>query len=690
MLRLRFLFPVFMVAAIAVAAGCGGGGGATPFVSPAPTATPSPHVGPTTIPVQPSATPQVISLTGGGYTLTFNLPALTVGSTSTMLVGLSASPPPDVPAPQSKHRSSSGRVSVSKIRDSFGVNATGLAYVTVSSTADVGFSNQPGFVFTLPSGTAIPSGANTYLAFFDPTNATWIAAPLTATVAGQTVTFPSSRGGVYFQANTQYIYALIYTTTAIPTASPAPTPTASPTIAPTAPGTATPAPGPTPALCPAGPAGTFPMSFKNNTSMSGSITIAGWGINPSTASATYPTWEYIADSNGDLLNLPASGSVLPTFTLPANGCIYAPQLVSAHVLLMLGGGTFSIYSNGPTGSTGGVAQPNPWAVNTQDAGEINAVWDFLEYTWASSSAAFNLDVSQVDQFGIPISFNAVNSSGSPAPTALYGMKPYAMTNLVNDLTMLGSPWTGLIQQTGVASVRRVISPQHAANIPADGTSPGPSPSPNAPVFNNTTFWDPALSQIWNTYTGSNFLHLSYPQFGDAYGVVNATTNHLDFYATASTSATKLASIPYPTTWDVFNNAGAFTPTTYTPSSTYIGRALVVAIERGTLPLPSPLPAAWPTYPQPFCGTTDWQFFYGGTTTNGGMTPVKGQIVNWYSSLMHKYGQIVPGSGVNVGLAYAFPDDDECQNQATGNGQYDPDASATFSAGEQWNVTLNPF
>jgi hypothetical protein len=54
--------------------------------------------------------------------------------------------------------------------------------------------------------------------------------------------------------------------------------------------------------------------------------------------------------------------------------------------------------------------------------------------------------------------------------------------------------------------------------------------------------------------------------------------------------------------------------------------------------------------------------------------------------MHKYGQ-QPISGL-PGLAYAFPDDDECQ--AAGGGLYDPFYGQAYTAGEQWNVTLNPF
>ena len=678
--RLRSHLPILALAAIAFVAGCGGGGGATPSVSP--TATPTPHAGPTTIPVGPSQ--QIVTLTGAGYILQFAMPAVDVGSTSSMNVALLATPPPGVFAPQSKRRNSAGMVAVPKIRETVGGNPTSLVYVTVTSSATVGFSNEPAFTFTLPAGTTIPSGASTYLLFFDPYQSStgWIAAPLPATVSGQTVTFPSAKSGVSFQANTEYVYALAYTTSPIPTASPAPAPTATPTNAPTSAPSATPAPGATPGLCPAGPANTFPMSIRNNTAVSGTITVTAWGEDPSNLS----TWDYITGPAGGVATAPASGNAVPSWALPANGCIDLPPLVSAHVLLMLGGNSFSIYSNGPTS---GIAQPNPWVVNQGNAGEINTVWDFLEYTWTNTTSAFNLDVTQVDQLGIPISFNTVNSSGSPVPTQPFGMKPYATSNIVNDFNELGKPWTGLIQTTSVAGAPRIFSPQHAANIPADGApTPSPAPSPNSPVFSVTNFWDPVVNKIWQTYTGSTFLHLSYAQFGNAYGVVDSHQN-FNFYATKSTGGTLLATIPYPTTWDVFNNAGAFTTSASGPYGIFIGRALVVEIERGTLPVPSPLPANWPAYAQPFCGLSDSQFFFGGTTTHGGALPTQGLVVNWYAAEMHKYGEAPTGSGLpGVGLAYGFPDDDECQGPI--NGLYDPDASATFSAGQQWNVTLNPF
>ena len=652
---MRRLLPFLAIAigGISLAlAGCGGGGGSsTPPVGPIPTAAPS-----AIIPVGPSPATAVIS--GGGYTLTFTVPGISGGSTATISAALTTTPPAGVPTPSSVRR---GPTSTGRSPSTVGVPLTNLVYLTVKSSATLTLGSVPSFTYTLPAGVSVPSGSTAYVVFYDPTQSAtgWLPVLGPGTVNGENITFAGIASTFTLTAGMQYVYALVIASQVVP--SPAPSPGVAPT----------------PGICPAPAAGLFPMSIQNNTGVGGNITVWVAGLNTASNGYIYLT----SPTTGATAPIPAAGTAIPSFQLPANGCIDLPPMVSARILFALGGGALDVQSNGPS-SSGGIAFPSPW--NASPSVNVATISDFLEYTWTSTTSSFNLDTSQVDAIGIPITFHVVNATGSPAATPLYGMKPKAISNLVADLGILGAPWSGLIQQTGTAGVSRVISPQHAENIPADSGASPPPPQPNQPVFSVTNYWDATIAQIWKTYQGSNFLVLSYPQFpSPAYGLVDPTTNMFNFYATQSTSGTLLGSVPYPTTWDVFNNAGAFTTATG-QYGIFLGRALVVNIERGTLPLP----AGAPTGAQPLCGLTDWNYFYGASATNGGTTPVSSVVTNWYSALMHKYGE-QPVSGL-PGLAYAFPDDDECSNSVTGNGMYDPDYGQNYSAGDQWSVTLNPF
>ncbi len=662
----------FCAAALTVAiVGCGGS--STP--SPAPTPSPGPTA---TIPAGPTSANVV--LRGGGYTLSFTLPPLSAGSASTIAATLQTTVPAGVTVPQALRKvapASTQRSSGSVKPQAVGVPLTTLVYLTAVPSATATFASVPSFTYTLPTGTQLATGSSAYVVFYDPAQSAtgWVPVLGPGTQNGQTISFPGVASNVTLQGGSSYVYALVAPSQAVP--SPSPSSSASPG--------SSPSPSPSPvaaAFCPAPAAGLFPMAIQNNSGVGGTITVFVYGLYPSNTS----TWAYLTSAtSGAIQTLPASGTPIPGFALPTNGCIDLPPLVSGRIFLALGGHTLAGFvSNGPTS---GVAAPAPWSPAAPN-NNVTVVYDFLEYTWTSTTSSFNIDVTQVDAFGIPVSFQAVNSSGTPAAGPLYGMKPHALSYLARDLTTLGSPWTGLIQATGTAGVSRVISPQHAANIPTDGVTPAPGASypPGSPTF-DPSYYNAIIAQIWSTYQGTNFLALSYPQFPTAYGLVNPATNVFTFYASPSTSSAVLGAIPYPTTWDVLNNAGAFAANATGTYGIYIGRALVVSIERGTLPVPNPLPATWPTTIQPFCGGSDWVNFYGGAATVGGTVPLSSVVTNWYSALMHKYGQ--QPIATLPGLAYAFPDDDECQNPG-GNGLYDPDYSQTYTAGEQWNVTLNPF
>lgn len=207
---LRYLAPGLFLAAIVIA-GCGGGGGgsSTPATA-APTTAPSG----TTVPVQPS--PQVVTLTGAGYTLQFTLPGITSGS-GTVAAALQAAAPTGVPTPSAKKRNTVG-------------SNTTLVYLTVTPSATITFASVPSFSYTLPSGTSIAAGSLTYIAFYDtshPTNG-WNAVLGPGTVSGQSIAFPSVAQSVSLTGGVTYVFALIETTSTITTPSPQPSSSALP------------------------------------------------------------------------------------------------------------------------------------------------------------------------------------------------------------------------------------------------------------------------------------------------------------------------------------------------------------------------------------------------------------------------------------------------------------------------------
>jgi len=438
-----------------------------------------------------------------------------------------------------------------------------------------------------------------------------------------------------------------------------------------APPTKAPTSGASPPLCPAPPANTFPLAVANNTGIGSKLLVYLWG-HPAGSS----NWVYLTDPIiGATATIPPAGSPIPSVTMPPSGCVNLPQLSSARLYFYFqtdSTGASAIQSNGPTG---GVNPPN--AQNSAFAGDIHNVWDYLEYTWTPGTS-MTLDVTAVDGVGIPSQFWLSNVA--TALTSAYGLPPTGLSTSIGQLQALGTPWTGLIQQTQTtgmgATWSRIVAPGKAIGA-------------NTVSF-DSSYYSGTIAALWgptSPYTGSNYLHLAYPQFPDAYGVVQS--NAFNFYSSTSPSpgATPMASIPYPQTIDVFGNAGAFAANATGPYSLVIGRALSVNIDRGTLPLPSPLPANWPTGIQPFCGLSDWKVFYRGYLNGASVS--SSTVMNWYSAIVHK-NAAAPTAGL-PGLLYGFPDDDECSNPSNpAVGLYAAVATEPYIPGYQWNVTLNRF
>lgn len=358
------------------------------------TPTPTPHAGPTAVPIpSPSASPAVVFLSGGGYTLQFTIPPITVGSTATMNAVLQTTLPSGVNAPQA-HSTLKHMVAVRPLATTF----NGLAYLVVSSTANVGFSSAPSFQFTVPAG-AIPAGDSTYVLFWDPNVGPlngWTNLLGPGAISGNTVTFPGVQTGVNLLANTQYIYALAVSSQTQPTASPAPTPTATAT------------PTSLPAYC------TTTYAHPSPNPGGGTLYLTDdSGLN-------VPLIVYITSTNTQTpLFLDQNQNFTSTVPVPLPAACFSSTLNSSGTVpLVIPNNTSGghIYITYATPAPGG-AVPNPFLGANSSGPNPNYSgspfpWDFIEYG-VNNNPALIIDTTQVVAIGLPLELSV--GTGAPLP-----------------------------------------------------------------------------------------------------------------------------------------------------------------------------------------------------------------------------------------------------------------------------------
>jgi hypothetical protein len=325
-----------------------------------------------------------VIIAGAGYTLKFTLPALTVGSAATVTAALQATPPAGVPALQS-------RVRAPKV---IGGTPVGLVYLTLSTTAGVGFASLPTFVWTLPSATTIPAGSSGYMAWYDPAVGQWQTHLGPSTPSGTTLTFPGVAGGFSLAANAQYTYALTTNTAVVPTASPAPIPTGSPS----------PAPAIVPSYCsqfhsytpPPGGAAPVPLTLTDDSGLNGTLVVyVVDGANYLTGTGSF---------SSSPVPLPATCYSTTTGSGVTNNPLLIPNPSNGRILFAYAPGT-------PTASTSTVPNPLPLGNGTPSQANGSGVtlpWDKIEYTIPGGV----VDTTQVDFLGLPIEMSL---SSTPLP-----------------------------------------------------------------------------------------------------------------------------------------------------------------------------------------------------------------------------------------------------------------------------------
>lgn len=454
MLRIRLFFPSLIVLA-ALAAACGGGGSSSPLPA-SPTATPTPHAGPTSVPVGP--TQQAVVLSGGGYTLQFKLPPVLTGSATTMSAVLQTTLPSGTIAPQVARR---GYTRPQALPTAY----TGLVYLVTSTTDTVGFSYAPGFEYTLPAGTTIPSGSYAYLLYWDPYvsgTTGWIPLLGPGTVAGQTVSFSSVQTGVQFDADTPYVFALAEASQPHPTASPAPTPTPASTAL--------------PAYCanfstaqPNAISSPQPVYFTDNSGTGAQVYL--YVVEGAPAHSTQT--QYLG-TDGQLHDFMqgVSAPAIPLECFPGSTHHGSGKTFALPPPTSTGYGA-SLYIAYATPNPGDSTPPNPLTFagtsnggNTQPTYDWNtpatyasAPFDFVEFTLPHGVT----DITQVDKVGLPLLVEQNDTVNPQYGDVKIGFQSAATyQNLLSGIT--GDPiYKSLAVSTvlnGRSVLARILSPEH--------------------------------------------------------------------------------------------------------------------------------------------------------------------------------------------------------------------------------------
>ncbi len=192
-------------------AGCGG----TQTVGAAP-ATAIPNSATETSSTTASTTFPLIGVSGDTETLVLPPTAPTGAVTETISTGA-----PSGVTPLAGLRAASGQRSTSA------VVTTPIAYLELSTTVTLTVSEIPSFTFTLPSVTA---GATYGLAVTSGDG--YVPTGQTATVSGNTISFPSIAGSFTLTAGSPITFVLYTSTGSAATATPSPSPVPSPSLAP--------------------------------------------------------------------------------------------------------------------------------------------------------------------------------------------------------------------------------------------------------------------------------------------------------------------------------------------------------------------------------------------------------------------------------------------------------------------------
>ncbi|KAK5663979.1 hypothetical protein OQA88_191 [Cercophora sp. LCS_1] len=231
--------------------------------------------------------------------------------------------------------------------------------------------------------------------------------------------------------------------------------------------------------------------------------------------------------------------------------VTVPQLVGGRIYFSLDAQLTFFLNPGP-------ALVEPSVMNPTDP-NYNLTWSFAEFTYNKIQLFAN--ITHVDFVSIPISLGLTSTNTSVPPQVVPGIPPSGLQTIASSLRGLPGDWPSLIVPSPTSSVPlRILSPNSAIKV-----FPW--------LFNE--YYAPYVSRVWSKYQSVPLRINTQAQWGRLAGVVNATTDTLDF---------PVGSFPRPSTADIFScDTGAFAR--YKENTEVMGNItarLAAALNRSTL------------------------------------------------------------------------------------------------------------
>ncbi|HXH94197.1 MAG TPA: beta-1,3-glucanase family protein, partial [Thermoanaerobaculia bacterium] len=217
-------------------------------------------------------------------------------------------------------------------------------------------------------------------------------------------------------------------------------------------------------------------------------------------------------------NLPLNASGTTTFTVP--------YITSGRIWISLGAALIMPFnSDNPPG------QIQPSVSNPSDP-NINALWDFAEFNFDSTSLFVN--TSQVDAFAIPIQLT-LDGTVASTPVSVVGVDGAGWT-AVQKAVLANPTFSPLVINNANGDFVRVLQPN-------DGITYG--------VF-DASYLDVYIDSCWTFYqTNEMIMDLTAAGFGKVVGTVDFNSN-FNFLTQDTNSLLKIvATIPKPTTQQAF-------------------------------------------------------------------------------------------------------------------------------------------
>src|ERR1700712_795838 len=150
----------------------------------------------------------------------------------------------------------------------------------------------------------------------------------------------------------------------------------------------------------------------------------------------------------------------------------APSLAGGRIYLSMGA-KLSFFM-----TTNGLVEPAPWVASDANA---NVLYDWTEFARASNGGnGIFINTTTVDMFSIPLTVSVTSSAGSTQTQGIAGNRQ----GILNAITALGSPWTGLTTTRSSDGLPlRVLAPVHGI---ANGSF-------------TASYLDSYVSAVWSYY-----------------------------------------------------------------------------------------------------------------------------------------------------------------------------------------------